>query len=541
MLNLANVSVKNQLRLLTGVLLMLMLIMGAYALYNIKNSSNFVQHLYEDRIGALEELKVVSDSINISLVQTTSKVRNHRMNWSEGIKTLEEGKASLHEQWQKYRSEKMDAQEKSFSDEIDGSLSQVDGAFDQVLGFMRLQDDKALGDYMGNNFFPTVDPITHNLDQLQQLQATKAEKVYEKVVMGGNNTLMLTVGMIVFALIAGMALGQTITNGINKPLIFINQALARIADGDLTGPVEVRGTNEIGQILKSMSAMKQKLSTLVQEINSGVGGVYESSSNLAAASQKVATSATQQTEATSSVAAAIEQLTTSIEQSASNATEAEKRARQSQELSAKGEIEVQKAAADMSQIAESVSQTASQMAVLGEEAQKIGSIVDAIKDVADQTNLLALNAAIEAARAGEQGRGFAVVADEVRKLAERTGKSAQEITRMVNTIQEYTAKASSSMEQGSERVTEGVARANTAGMSMHDINSSSEVVLDSVGDISSALSEQKTASIDIAKNVERIAQITEENSMSVSNVSSAAMHLETLANGLKQSVSRFKL
>jgi methyl-accepting chemotaxis protein len=394
---------------------------------------------------------------------------------------------------------------------------------------------------MGSNFFPTVDPIIHNLDQLQQLQATKAEGVYQTVVMGGDNTLMLTIAMIAAALIVGIWLGQTITSGINKPLIFINQALARIADGDLTGALEVRGTNEIGQILKSAQSMKQKLATLVQEINTGVSGVFEASTQLASASQRVAASTTTQTEATSSVAAAVEQLTTSIEQSASNATEAEKRAKQSQEMSAKGEVEVQKAAAEMSQIAESVSQTASQMAVLGEEAQKIGSIVDAIKDVADQTNLLALNAAIEAARAGEQGRGFAVVADEVRKLAERTGKSAQEITRMVNTIQEYTAKASSSMEQGSERVSEGVARANTAGESMHDINSSSEVVLDSVGDISSALAEQKTASIDIAKNVERIAQITEENSMAVSNVSSSASHLETLANGLRMSVSRFKL
>jgi methyl-accepting chemotaxis protein len=541
MLNLANVSVKNQLRLLTGVLLLLMLIMGAYALYNIKKSSNFVQHLYEDRIGALEELKVVSDAINVGLVQTTSKVRNHQMQWNEGAKTVEESKASLHTQWDKYRSEKMDAQEKALSDEIDASLKQADSAFDEVLRLMRTQDDKALGDYMGGSFFPTVGPIIQGLDQLQELQATKAEKVYEIVVMGGDNTLTLSVAMIVAALIVGIWLGQTITSGINKPLIFINLALARIADGDLTGVVEVRGTNEIGQILKSTNAMKQKLATLVQEINAGVTGVFDSATELANSSRQVASSSTTQTEATSSVAAAVEQLTTSIEQSASNAGEAEKRARQSQEMSAKGEIEVQQAAAEMSQIAESVSQTASQMAVLGEEAQKIGSIVDAIKDVADQTNLLALNAAIEAARAGEQGRGFAVVADEVRKLAERTGKSAQEITRMVNTIQEYTAKASSSMEQGSERVSEGVARANKAGVSMHDINNSSEVVLDSVGDISSALSEQKTASIDIAKNVERIAQITEENSMAVSKVSSAAEHLERLANGLKQSAARFKL
>jgi methyl-accepting chemotaxis protein len=176
---------------------------------------------------------------------------------------------------------------------------------------------------------------------------------------------------------------------------------------------------------------------------------------------------------------------------------------------------------------------------LGRQAQQISSIVDVIREVSDQTNLLALNAAIEAARAGEAGRGFAVVADEVRKLAERTSASAQEITGMVTSIQQHTDAAISVMRHGNDIVAQGVQKVAHAGASMREINDSSGGTMEAVTGISSALREQRAAGAEIARHVERIAQMTEENRATAANLSGSATQLEALSAELHQEVAHF--
>jgi len=194
---------------------------------------------------------------------------------------------------------------------------------------------------------------------------------------------------------------------------------------------------------------------------------------------------------------------------------------------------------EIEQIEKVVNDASNQIESLSVKAQDIGSIVDAIREVAEQTNLLALNAAIEAARAGEQGRGFAVVADEVRKLAERTAISARDITHRIASIQTEAESSTIVMRKGNELLAQGVGKAEHAGKSMIKIDDSSAAVIKSVSGISLALSEQRVASTEIARNVERIAQMTEQSTAAVSAVSSAAVKLEKLAAELQQEVSHF--
>ncbi|MFA6902259.1 MAG: methyl-accepting chemotaxis protein [Gallionellaceae bacterium] len=181
------------------------------------------------------------------------------------------------------------------------------------------------------------------------------------------------------------------------------------------------------------------------------------------------------------------------------------------------------------------------MTSLGHRSDQIGQIVNVIKDIAEQTNLLALNAAIEAARAGEQGRGFAVVADEVRKLAERTATATAEISQMISAIQSETVNAVTTMEKGSAEVNDGVALVNQAGQSLQNINSSVKRVVQMIEQISDATRSQSEATNEITQRVEHIAEMAKENTSSVDETTQASRDLQKLSADLQQVVSRFKL
>jgi methyl-accepting chemotaxis protein len=240
------------------------------------------------------------------------------------------------------------------------------------------------------------------------------------------------------------------------------------------------------------------------------------------------------------MAAAVEELSVSIDHVGENAREAQGTAQRSGEQSRAGGQIVHAAADEMRVVAEAVNTSAGTIGELEGYSSEISTVVGVIKDIADQTNLLALNAAIEAARAGEQGRGFAVVADEVRKLAERTTQSTLQIGATIEKVQSGARQAVAAMEAGVQRVGEGVHTAQQAGDSIVDIQASARRVMDVVQDIVQSLKEQSTAAQDIAKGVERIAQMAEENSASVKQTAAAASDMQALAANLTTSVGRFK-
>ena len=353
-------------------------------------------------------------------------------------------------------------------------------------------------------------------------------------------SLIVATIMLVAMVATSIYVSRSITRQLGGEPIYAMEVSRRIAAGDLSTAVEYNPADG-ESLMASLKVMQEQLAKLIRQIHTSSNNVSASAEELAATSIQVSASSSTQSQDTASVAAAIEELTVSIDSVAQSALDAEQLAVNSGNNSDQGGQQVKAATDEMTRIAQSVSDTAEQMTTLAEQSQQISSIANVIKEVADQTNLLALNAAIEAARAGEQGRGFAVVADEVRKLAERTTSSAQEITTMIERIQAHTETASTTMKEGNERVAEGVILADRAGESMRMISDGSRGVVSAVTDISSSLREQKMASSEIAVRVESIANMTEENSKAVSRVASTAGRLKSMADELKQAVSGFRV
>ncbi|MES2818521.1 MAG: methyl-accepting chemotaxis protein [Pseudomonadota bacterium] len=314
-----------------------------------------------------------------------------------------------------------------------------------------------------------------------------------------------------------------------------------IAEGRLDSSIAPAGRDEIGILLDAFVIMQQRLREMIGQIRTGAEQLVGAAQNISSSSAQLSVSTQEQSQASSSMAATVEELTVSINHVAESAREAHGLSSESGRQSSEGGTVIQNTLESMQRIAETVKDAAVKIDELGKQSDQISSIVSVIRGIADQTNLLALNAAIEAARAGEQGRGFAVVADEVRLLAQRTANSTQEITDMIKKIQTGTRDAVGNMEVGVQQVNSGVEQANQAGTAIVNIREASSRVVSVVDQISLALREQSEASQDVARNVERIAQMSVQNSDAVSDTSQTAKTLQQLAVALEKQVASFRL
>jgi len=316
-------------------------------------------------------------------------------------------------------------------------------------------------------------------------------------------------------------------------------AAARIADGDLT--VSVKPRSERDRLGTAFNKMVITLSDIIANLDASAGELVSAASQISSSSEQMSRGSQGQRDQVQQVSTAIEEMTATVTESSRSAGEASSLSKSASDTAESGGQVVSDTMRGMQRIAKVVRESAESITVLARAADQIDEITRVIDDIADQTNLLALNAAIEAARAGEQGRGFAVVADEVRKLAERTGKATAEISSMVKDIQGKTEEAVESMEAGIQEVDKGRELADKAGGSLTEIVEMSRRVMDTIRQIASASDQQSAAAGEIALSMEKIATVTGETAQGAEQSATAAEELNRQAESLKQLVGRFTI
>jgi methyl-accepting chemotaxis protein len=362
--------------------------------------------------------------------------------------------------------------------------------------------------------------------------------------LGADNlSLNLTLTAIALAALAiGIPVAIFLSRNISGATRSVLVQAEAIAAGDLTcEDLTVRSQDELGDLTTAINKMKGNLKRMILDISENSLQVASASEELSSSATLQAQDADHQKDQTTQVATAMQEMSSTVQQVSENCTNAAEASRRAAETAREGGVVVEKVLAQMRSIAESVAKTAKEMGELAHSTNQIGRIAGVIDDIADQTNLLALNAAIEAARAGEQGRGFAVVADEVRKLAERTTTATKEIAQMITTIQAGTNGAIKAMESGTQQVQEGVTSTARAGESLQQIIHMSEEVGSMIASIATAAAEQSGATADVNQSMDQIAQLGKESAVAAQQSAKACQDLSELALALQNMVGSFKL
>lgn len=356
-----------------------------------------------------------------------------------------------------------------------------------------------------------------------------------------DQTRTLLISVTVAALALGTLAAWWIARQIAAPLREILGAAHRVAEGDLSHDMAVDRRDELGQLQQSIGQMTGSLRSLISSIGDSARQIAGAATQLSTVTEQTRSGLNEQKDETDQVATAMNEMLATAQEVARHAERASVAAQEADHQAGAGEQVVTQAVEQIGNLASEMALSGRAMLALQQESQKIASVLDVIKSVSQQTNLLALNAAIEAARAGEQGRGFAVVADEVRSLAGRTSASTQEIASMVGSIQQNTREAVISMEEGVAQVDKGMAVTAEVERAIREILQATLSTTELVNDISRTISEQSLASNEIAHQVERIAGMSESNSRVIGETASTTDELSSLAGKLSQSVDRFRL
>lgn len=535
-------TVRARIILLIGSVLFFTITLGAEGVYSLNQTVQGLKTVYLDRVVPLRDLKDISDAYAVSIVDAAHKVRNGNITSLEGLNEIAKARTLIQTKWPAYLSTFLVDREQAIIRTIRPLMDNSWADIDALESIIRNEQSEELDRFVRETLYQVIDPISNGISQLISVQVDVAEMEYEASLSRYESGLYIFALILLLSLLVSLVQSYLFVRFLRLNLGAepndLRESAEKIASGDLR-PADFR-TTPTG-VLAEVEGMRSSLNSLVGDITVGSEQIEAATVQLAASTQQVTAASSQQSSVASSMAASMEQLSVSIGQIADNAKVAESVALSVKDNGLAAFSMVESLVERINDTSAHIARGSDDVENLANQSHKINSIVEVIRGIAEQTNLLALNAAIEAARAGEQGRGFAVVADEVRNLAARTAKSTSEIVDLVAVINESVDKAKASMKSGRSGIESGNALVEKTGNAMRLINAAVVDNLDAVAAIAHSLDEQRMAVDDVARNVEVVAHIVEENSEAQAGISGSANSLRLLSDDMRKLTRKFIL
>ena len=441
-------------------------------------------------------------------------------------------------QYEKYISS---PQEQAVYDRYKQLMGQYGQLQDRMRNYSRNDQVDQLRELLNTELLENSEAINKELNNLMRINGQQITEANQRASDMYSAAIKLVVFLLLLATALTIACALLLTRSITQPIAQALEAAEAIAEGNLTRPIKVDGSDEAGRLLQAMAKMQGKLRDTLQRISGSATQLASAAEELNCVTDESAKGLTQQNNEIEQAATAVNEMTSAVEDVARNAVSTSEASKNATASAGDGRDLVLETVSAIERMSGDVQSTATLIGNLAAESRDIGKVLDVIRGLADQTNLLALNAAIEAARAGEAGRGFAVVADEVRALAHRTQQSTSEIERMIGSIQGGTEQAVDSMRNSTERAESTLNIAKGAGLALDTINTAIVEINERNLVIASAAEEQAQVAREVDRNLVNIRDLSVQSATGASQTSSASNELSRLAVDLNSMVSRFSL